>query len=46
MDDESRVEMKLKTVARCLNKYRPVSVFCNLDFGGPDIGLQTVRVKK
>lgn len=44
MDVESRVEMKLKTVARCLNQYRPGSVFCDLDFGGLDIGLQTVRV--
>lgn len=46
MDDESRIEMKLKTLARCLNKDRPVSVFCDLDFGAPDIVLQTVRVKK
>ena len=46
MDDESRIEMKLRTLARCLNKDRPVSVFCDLDFGAPDIVLQTVWVKK
>ena len=46
---ESRVEIKQKTLARCLNQYRPVFFlffFCDLDFGGPDIGFQTVKVKK
>ena len=43
---ESRVKMKEKALARCMNQYRPVSVFSNLDFADWDIGLHRDMVNK
>ena len=43
---ESRVKTKEKGLARCMNYYRPVSVFSNLHFAGWNIGLHRDMVNK